>query len=115
MNRNVVLTNGTISLRPYTMEDAQNLYEAARESIPEMYPWMPWCHANYALEESRDWLATRAPSWEHRTEFDFTIVDSTDDTFLGGCGLNRFDLENKFCSLGYWVRTGRTKHGVATA
>src|SRR3990172_4536404 len=37
-----------------------------------------------------------------------------DGSYLGGCGLNGIG-EYKFANLGYWVRTSRTKQGVATA
>lgn len=30
-----------------------DLYEAVRESISEVAPWLRWCHQAYALEESR--------------------------------------------------------------
>jgi RimJ/RimL family protein N-acetyltransferase len=34
---------------------------------------------------------------------------------LGGCGLNDFDPGHRIANLGYWVRTGNTRRGIATA
>src|ERR1035437_7213021 len=115
MDKNVLLSHGKLSLRPYTMADVQSLYEAARESIPEMTPWMPWCHANYSIEESRSWLSMRAQMWGSAESYDFAIVDARDGSYLGGCGLNEINAYEKMANLGYWVRTSRTKRGVATA
>ena len=44
----------TILLRPYTLEDTDNLYDAARESIDEVYPFLPWCHPDSMREESEE-------------------------------------------------------------
>ena len=43
-----------------------DLYEAVRESISEVAPWLRWCHQDYALEESRGWIETRAEAWAQR-------------------------------------------------
>jgi len=51
------LTSGQVLLRPYHPGDAADLYAAARESLAEVSPWMKWCHADYAIEESRTWIA----------------------------------------------------------
>jgi RimJ/RimL family protein N-acetyltransferase len=108
------LTDGIIRLRPYRgEEDAQELYEAVRESLDEMQPWMPWCHANYSIEESREWLAARSEVHEQSTDFGFRISDVRSDRQLGGVGLGHFN-PHRAANLGYWVRTSATGRGVAT-
>ena len=115
MNRNINLTNGTITLRPYQREDADSLYEAARESIIEMTPWMPWCHADYSIQESRGWIKDCFEKWKQGGAYDFVITDTSTGRFLGGCGLNDIHREFDIANLGYWVRTSATRKGVATA
>ncbi|MEE8353937.1 MAG: GNAT family protein, partial [Dehalococcoidales bacterium] len=46
---------------------------------------------------------------------EFTMNDPTDGSFIGGCGLNGINRVNGTANLGYWVRTGWTRRGVATA
>lgn len=115
MVRETELTDDSIVLRPYRIGDAENLYQAVRESINELSVWMPWSHADYSIEESRTWIESGAEAWEQGSDYDFRISDARDDFFLGGCGLNRFDYPNKTANIGYWVRTDRTQAGVATA
>ena len=115
MEKEIRLTDGVVLLRPYGSGDVERLYQAARESITEMSPWMPWCHADYSIEESRAWLELRAEAWEKGTEYEFAITDAKDGSFLGGCGLNHIDRVNCRAALGYWVRTSRTKRDVASA
>lgn len=114
MNEQPNLVSGELLLRPYRPDDASELYAAARESIAEVSPWMKWCHPDYSIEESRTWLAQCAERAQEGTEYNFAITDSKDGTFLGGCGLNNVNLLDKVANLGYWVRTSRTRRGIAT-
>ena len=48
--------NTRATIRFVEEADAEALFEAARSSRAELAPWMPWCHADYCIEESRQWL-----------------------------------------------------------
>ena len=115
MNRNVILTDGIIILRPYVENDVDSLFEAARESIPQMTPWMPWCHRDYSIQESRDWISSCTEKWKQDGEYNFAITNAETGRYLGGCGLNGIHSEPDIANLGYWVRTSATRKGVATA
>lgn len=99
-------------LRPYAATDAGALFEAARESIAEVYPWLPWCHPDYSLAEAEQWARSRA-ELASGEEYNFVILGSG-DRFLGGCGLNQINRSHKFANLGYWVRSSATGQGIAT-
>jgi ribosomal-protein-serine acetyltransferase len=104
----------SISLRPYRSEDASALHAAARESVAEMFPWLPFCHAEYSIEEARGWVAGRAALFQSGLEYSFAIVDAA-DRYLGGCGLNMINSVHRFANLGYWVRSSETGRRVAPA
>lgn len=110
------LTDGVISLRFYRPEDAEELYEAVRESMRELQPWMPWCHENYSIADSREWLASRRErsGGEDVSDYGFRISDARTDRYLGGVGLNQLDNLHRRANLGYWIRTSATGRGVAT-
>lgn len=114
INKDLQLTSGLILLRPYRPSDANHLYEAVRESIAECSVWMPWCHADYSIEEAKSWLKLRPEAWENALEYEFAITDSRDASYLGACGLNHISRENRSANLGYWVRTSRIRQGIAT-
>src|SRR5579859_6338606 len=46
-----------VRLRPWWPEDADALYEAARESIASVSPWLPWLHEGYGRSDSVRWIA----------------------------------------------------------
>lgn len=108
------LTDGVIRLRPYHVDDADELYRAVRESLSELQPWMPWCHPDYSIAESRDWLAARAEARSKGTEYDFRISDARTDEYLGGVGLNQIKESYRSANLGYWLKRSATGRGVAT-
>ena len=109
------MTDGAVTLRRYREEDAESIYQAVRESIREISPWMPWCHDGYSFDDSKAWSASRDNAWAKGEEYNFVIISNDDGFPLGVCGLNHFDTENRFANVGYWVRTSKTRQGVATS
>jgi ribosomal-protein-serine acetyltransferase len=101
-----------VRLRPLDLSDADQLFEAARESVAEIHPWMEWCHPAYKREESVGWLEFQVGAREKEAEFTYAIVDAN-HRFLGSCSLNQFNRMHNFANLGYWVRTSATGRGVA--
>jgi ribosomal-protein-serine acetyltransferase len=111
----IQLTDGSVVLRPLQARDIGPMYQAVRESITEVSRWLAWCHPDYSVEDSTTWIESRPAAWASGTEYSFAITDAADDTFLGTCGLNRIDPIHRWANLGYWVRSSRTRKGVATA
>jgi ribosomal-protein-serine acetyltransferase len=111
---NVELSDRSILVRTYRAEDAGALYEAARESIAEVSVWLPWCHQNYSIEESRDFIGSREKAAEGGEWYSFGIFEKDSGKFFGGAGLNFFNRVHQMANLGYWVRTSAAGRGIAT-
>lgn len=109
------MNDNPVSIRRFRPDDAPSLFNAVRESIDELCAFMTWCRPDYSLEDARDFIARSASVWEKGEQYNFAIVDASEESLLGSIGLNRIDRVNKFASIGYWVRWPRTRHGVATA
>jgi len=103
-----------VLLRPYRESDAELLYEAVRESIPEVSRWLPWCHENYSIAESREFIAARNVSSQGDEWYSFGVFDRHAGVFVGGVGLNFVNRVHQFANLGYWVRTSAVGRGFAT-
>jgi ribosomal-protein-serine acetyltransferase len=108
-------TNGMLTLRPYQITDIEPCFNAIRESINELLPWMWWCHRTYSIKDIQIWIESRPDAWEKATEYSFAIIDSKDGSFLGGCGLSNINRTDKCANLGYWVTTSRSRQSVAPA
>jgi ribosomal-protein-serine acetyltransferase len=110
------LSNDEIRIRRYRADDIPALFEAARESADELFTrWMPWCHANYAVEESSAFVLSREDAWSKGEEYDFAIFDLETEAFLGSVGLNQFNRVHNLANLGYWIRRSASGCGVAAA
>ncbi|HSU57086.1 MAG TPA: GNAT family protein [Candidatus Dormibacteraeota bacterium] len=111
----VELSDGTIAIRQFEAGDGPLLYTAVRESLPEIRQWMVWCHPEYSLEDSASFI-NRCPSdWQKGVRFSFVIQSHHNSEFLGSVGLSQIDPVHKVGSIGYWVRTTRTRRGAASA
>ena len=109
-------SDGTIAIRTHQPSDVHPYFEAARESVAEVSRYLPWLHQAYSIKEARMWIEKTVPSlWEQQSEYHFAITDVGTGSILGGCGLDEVNWINQTANLGYWVRTSRTRQGVATA
>src|SRR5216683_5525860 len=109
------LIESPILIRPFREEDAGALYEAVRESISEVSPWLPWCHQNYSIEESREFIGSREIASQGGEWYSFGVFETDGGSFLGGVGINFINRVHQMANLGYWVRTSAAGRGVATA
>ncbi len=109
------LTDGSILIRTYRESDAPLLYEAVHESIPEVSVWLPWCHENYSIQESRDFVSSRKMASQGDEHYSFAVFSKDEPSrLLGGVGINFINRVHQIANLGYWVRTSAAGKGVAT-
>jgi ribosomal-protein-serine acetyltransferase len=105
---------GRVELVPVTSDRVPDLFEAVEESRGEISPWMHWCHPDYSIDDTRQWVSSRAAAWEQGDAYSFLILDARAKQVLGTCGIDRIHPVHRFGNLGYWIRTSRTREGAAT-
>jgi ribosomal-protein-serine acetyltransferase len=107
------LNDGVVMLRPLRADDAVSMYEAVRESLEDLKPWMSWAHDGYQEQETRDWISLAVARRAEGSYFGFAITDAREDSFLGGCSLSQIQPLYHFCNLGYWIRITQRGRGYA--
>lgn len=110
----LTLTDDVVLLRPLQREDRDEVYGAVMESVAEISPWLPWCHPAYSPGETAAFIESTIQAWASQVHFNFGIFDSADGAFCGTISLNHIVRQNLYGNIGYWVRTGRTKRGLAS-
>lgn len=110
----IELTSEALSLRPFCLDDAEAVCKAVIESLDDLLPWLPWCHPQYTIADTRTFLEGRAAAYENEGEYAFAIVQRAGDRFVGACGINQIDEANARANLGYWMRSSATRRGYAT-
>jgi ribosomal-protein-serine acetyltransferase len=104
----------SVTIRPYEESDVEALTAAARESVADLSPWMPWCHEGYSAAEAAAWIQATREGHSTGAMYDFAILDPDGD-FAGGCGINHISRQMGVANLGYWVRTSVAGRGIAPA
>lgn len=99
---------------PVEPDDVAELHEAALASQPELYPFMPWCHAGLREREIADWADAVIAEWQSLQSCEFCLRSQDDGSVIGMCGINSMDLQNRGANLGYWIRTSACGSGYAT-
>jgi RimJ/RimL family protein N-acetyltransferase len=107
-------TPGGVTIERLTAEYVDVTYLAATQSVKDTFPWMEWCHPGLERDELATFMATLDQAWDQGGAFTFAIVDRATGEFLGVAGLNRIHKAERFGNLHYWVRSGRTRRGIAT-
>lgn len=102
-----------IRIRAYVAQDVEALAEAVRGSLPELSAYLPWAHADYGLEDARQWIAFCQDCWLRGSEYPMGIFNAG-GALLGGIGLNKINVQARTANLGYWVRSDVTGQGIAT-
>jgi ribosomal-protein-serine acetyltransferase len=114
MYTNIQLIDGPVLLRPPKPDDIPAITAAVRESLAELQPWMDWATDAYNETVAARWLEFARIAWEHASAFHFVITDTETGDYIGNCGIDGVNRKYRFCNLGYWVRTSRTKQGIAS-
>jgi ribosomal-protein-serine acetyltransferase len=109
-----ISNGGRIALVPVEPGHAERFYEAIVESRHELARWMEWVHRGYQIEETRHWIATRRNAWKEGSDYAFTILETGTANLLGGCRVGVTSPVHRIGTIGYWIRSSRTKQGFAS-
>jgi len=106
-----VLTDGTITLRPWQPDDAEAVYEACQD--PDIQRWTQVPHP-YQRSDAAYFVAELAPAaWRDGTGVVFAVVDAA-DVLLGSVGLVGLDRAARTGEVGYWVAPQARRRAVAS-
>jgi RimJ/RimL family protein N-acetyltransferase len=108
------LTDGRISVRKYRLGDEFALYEAIRESILELTR-RGFYHVGFTIEDAVNDVVSRITTWTAGQAYTFLIEELPGPVFVGNCRIEELEPEINHAGLGWWVRTGKTGKGIATA
>jgi len=104
---------GPITLRRWTVDRADDLDQAIRESLPELMPFMPWATADHDRDATKGYLERSHNEWDNGENFNYAMLTPEGDV-VGSCGLMSRQGPGVF-ELGYWVHSAHAGKGYATA
>jgi len=102
-----------IVIRRYLGDEAPALVEAVTASVDHLMPWMPWASAEPLKPALEAFVARSVDEFDRGENFNYAIWSSGQSTLVGGSGLHP-RLGPGRIEIGYWVRDGMLRRGVAT-
>jgi ribosomal-protein-serine acetyltransferase len=106
-----VIELGEVTLRRHRDDDLDAVFAAVTESRDHLRPFMPWA-VDYTRQTAWEFLTAAARRWEEGSEYRYAIVAG--GVLAGGCSLMA-RIGPGGLEIGYWVRQGYTRRGLATA
>jgi len=111
-----VLSNDSVTLRPWTHQDVHAVLEAFRE--PNIRRW----HVRGIDSESIDgeseaiaWIDGWLEGWRAEKDASWAVTTQSDDAACGYIALRGVDLEFGHAQITYWVLPASRGQGVATS
>jgi RimJ/RimL family protein N-acetyltransferase len=86
---------------------------ASLESLRQFPASLPWSVFEPSVDESERYCREGHAKYLLRTEMPMLLFSKADDVYIGGSGLHSFDWSVPKCEIGYWLRSGYTKQGLA--
>lgn len=96
------------------LEDTPLIFEAARESLSELKPWMPWATDNFSLEDTEAFVRRSIAQFVLKENLAVTYFEKTTGRHIGNSGLHRIDWNVPRFEIGYWCRSSETGKGYVT-
>ncbi|MDJ0960301.1 MAG: GNAT family protein [Acidimicrobiia bacterium] len=103
------------TLRPFRRRDTAAVYDAVKESLPELRKWLPWAAGNYTRPTAQHYVRDSISAWNEGRAWDFAIRRPEDPgRHVGNVSIWFTSTPNLVGEIGYWVRTSETGRSVCT-
>ncbi|MBK9225760.1 MAG: GNAT family N-acetyltransferase [Ignavibacteria bacterium] len=100
-------------LRPYEIEDAEQLKDSITETLDLLLPWMPWAKEEpQTLDQKRSLIGDWKKDWNSGKDFVLGIFNF-DGELVGSTGLHP-RVGPRALETGYWMRKKFQRKGYAT-
>lgn len=103
-----------IILRPATIADAPDFYDAIKESQKELSINVGWCKELPSFEKVQENIINAESKWILREAFSFLLIEKESDKVVGDLLIHEINWKIPKFEIGYWIRTSCTGKGFAT-
>lgn len=87
--------------------------EAVLESGTDLARYETWAHPEFSEADGREYAGYWDEAWAAGSAYYFAVFGEA--VYQGSCGLSGISREHGTAALGFWVRSGATRRGVATS
>jgi RimJ/RimL family protein N-acetyltransferase len=101
-------------LRSYRGDELPSVLEAVTASLDHLRPWLAWASAEPLEPVVSNFIRRSVAQFGQAEGFHYAIWDDVASLLVGGAGLHP-RLGPGRIEIGYWVRDGWLRRGIATA
>jgi RimJ/RimL family protein N-acetyltransferase len=110
-----IIDAGPVVLSRNSVDEAELVATAIRDSLDHQRPWMPWAmEENATVEHQAARLAGVAAAWDAGTEFVYVARFEGDPSFVGMIGMHR-RIGPRGIEIGYWAHARHAGRGYMSA
>jgi len=103
-----------IRVRRFTTDDTPAFYEAIKESVDHLAPWLMWCTSDYTISDAKEFVDDAEEMWQNGSDYRSLIEDTQTGRVVGCVGINQIVDLYKTGNLGYWVRKSAINSGACS-
>ncbi len=89
-------------------------FQAIKESLNELKPWMPWANDDYTIETCEEAIRGAIARFLTKEDFRMLFFDKGTKRLIGSTGFHRINWKVPRFEIGYWCRTSETGKGYVT-
>lgn len=104
--------NDSITWRPFTAEDADELFRLTDTSRETLREWLPWVDATTKQEHSLGFIEGTLKANKEETGLTGAVIYQ--GKLAGAAGFNQLDWANRVGYIGYWLAPVAQGNGVMT-
>jgi RimJ/RimL family protein N-acetyltransferase len=106
------LSDGTVSLRPWTLDDVSAIAEACRDV--EIARWIHQLPSPYRESDAREYVLSTVVAWNDGLGAFFAVVECASGDLTGSIALHVLDRELASLEVGYWTAAAARGRGLTT-
>jgi RimJ/RimL family protein N-acetyltransferase len=96
----LALTDGVVELRPFTLDDVDDVVRACRDPEIEHWTQVP---VPYRREHAVEWISSHAEEWDRGETATLAVVEAASGRFLGSMSAAGAQHATREVGFGYWT------------
>jgi ribosomal-protein-serine acetyltransferase len=107
-----IRVDNAIELRPVSVDDCDELYQAIERNRARLREWLPWAGLTFSRDELLHFLGEKEIENASRTSL--TTHIRWQGELCGAVGLHTIDARHRSSSIGYWLDRAYEGQGIMT-
>lgn len=103
-----------ISLRPFRIDDAPELFELIAQSKDHLRKWLGWVDGTKSAEDSAAFISSTLQGIADNGGYPKTVAILYRAKIAGTIGFNEVNRTNRFGTIGYWLAAPFQGKGIMT-